>query len=35
MKLVKPGGHLMLMTPANGLCGHGFISSVLSYSSAC
>ena len=24
MKLVKPGGHLMLMTPANGLCGHGF-----------
>jgi SAM-dependent methyltransferase len=24
MRMVKPGGHIMFVTPANGLCGHGF-----------
>jgi SAM-dependent methyltransferase len=24
MQMVKPGGHLLIMTPANNFCGHGF-----------
>ncbi len=24
MRLVKPGGHLLIFTPANNMCGHGF-----------
>jgi SAM-dependent methyltransferase len=24
MRMVKPGGHLLIMTPANNFCGHGF-----------